>query len=47
MEEKEKRKCGKKEEPTPQEQKEELQESYQLGVKYFEDLEEKEENNEK
>lgn len=45
MEEQEKRQCRKKKEKelTPQEQKEELQESYELGIKYMEDLEEKKE----
>lgn len=45
MEEQEKRQCRKKKkkELTPQEQKEELQESYELGIKYMEDLEEKKE----
>ena len=39
----EKKKCvEKKKEQTAQEHKEELQENYELGVKYMEDLEEKE-----
>ena len=39
----EKKKCvEKKKEQTAQEHKEKLQENYELGVKYMEDLEEKE-----
>ena len=41
MDEKKKR-VEKKKEQTAQEHKEELQENYELGVKYMEDLEEKE-----